>query len=342
MKTHYIAPTTPRIEGGIHHCACGQDARFTQATEDAAAVTCGACLRVLDSKRKQRTATRAFGTGRRQGHNASAFYGRAIYDGAASDTPENGTDAPEAASTDWIDRIYLEDARRMSAAPQGGVALAFTSPPYNVGKEYDADLSMAQYRKLLIDVAKEVWRVLLPGGRYVINVANLGRKPYIPLHALIWQDMQAAGWLPMGEIIWRKAKGAGGSCAWGSWRSARAPRLRDVHEYLLVFAKQQYHRPDRGESDIGRDEFMNSTLSVWEIAPESAKRIGHPAPFPLALAERVIRLYSYRGDVVLDPFAGSGTTLVAAKRTGRHYVGYDIMPEYVALAENRLNRTDVL
>lgn len=340
-KTHYIAPSTPRIPGGIHHCACGQDARYVPATEDAAQVTCGACARVLDSKHA-RTKTSAFGVSRRERHDASAFYGRALYSDAAPSTPQNAVEAPETALEGWIDKVHLDDARRMTATPQGGVALAFTSPPYNVGKEYDDDLSFGDYRQLLRDVAAEVYRVLMPGGRYVVNVANLGRKPYIPLHAMIWQDMQAAGWLPMGEIIWRKAKGAGGSCAWGSWRSARAPRLRDVHEYLLVFAKEQYGRAAKGVSDIGRDEFMDSTLSVWEIAPESAKRVGHPAPFPLALAERVIRLYSYRGDVVLDPFAGSGTTLVAAKRTGRHYVGYDIMPEYVALAESRLNRTTVL
>ena len=136
----------------------------------------------------------------------------------------------------------------------------------------------------------------------MVNIANLGRKPYIPLHAYFYGVHMAAGFLPMGEIIWRKGKGANGSCAWGSWRSARAPRLRDVHEYLLVFAKDDYSRPERGESDIERDEFMEATLSVWDILPESAKRVGHPAPFPVELAARVIQLYSYVGDVVLDPF----------------------------------------
>ena len=138
----------------------------------------------------------------------------------------------------------------------------------------------------------------------------------------------------MGEIIWRKGKGQR-QRAWGSWQSAKSPRC-DIHEYLLVFAKQAYSRPDRGESDIGRDEVMEATLSVWEIAPESAKRVGHPAPFPEALAERVIRLFSYVGDVVLDPFAGSGTTCVAALRNGRRYAGYEIDAAYCALAEQRL------
>jgi site-specific DNA-methyltransferase (adenine-specific) len=176
----------------------------------------------------------------------------------------------------------------------------------------------------------------VPVGRFVINIANLGRKPYIPLHAFFYQMHMAIGFLPMGEIIWQKGKGASGSCAWGSWMSAKAPRLRDLHEYLLVFAKQGYARPDRGESDIARDEFMAATLSVWDIPPESAKRIGHPAPFPLALAERVVQLYSYVGDVVLDPFAGSGTTCVAAARLERRFVGYEVAPDYCALAEARL------
>jgi modification methylase len=167
-------------------------------------------------------------------------------------------------------------------------------------------------------------------------VANLGRKPYIPLHALYYSIHTAAGFLPMGEIIWRKSAGASGSCAWGSWQSAKSPRLRDVHEYLLVFAKQSYSRPDKGESDIGRDEFLQATLSVWEIGAESAKRVGHPAPFPEALAERVIRLFSYVGDVVLDPFAGSGTTCAVAARHQRRYVGYEIAPEYCKLADQRI------
>ena len=140
----------------------------------------------------------------------------------------------------------------------------------------------------------------------------------------------------MGEIIWQKAKGANGSCAWGSWMSAKSPRLRDIHEYLLVFAKQDYSRPDKGESDIKGDEFMEATLSVWEIPPESAKRVGHPAPFPVALAERVIKLYSYVGDVVLDPFVGSGSTCVAAANINRLYVGYDISDEYCDIAEKRI------
>jgi site-specific DNA-methyltransferase (adenine-specific) len=220
--------------------------------------------------------------------------------------------------------------------PDNRIDLVFTSPPYNVGKEYDDNMTLDAYLDLIKRVGSEVYRVLKPGGRFVVNVANLGRKPYIPLHAYFYQIHTAIGFLPMGEIIWQKGRGANGSCAWGSWRSARAPRLRDVHEYLLVFAKGSYTRPEKGESNLSADEFTESTLSVWEILPVSAKKVGHPAPFPVELASRVIKLYSYVDDVVLDPFIGSGTTAIAAKKQGRHYVGFDISLEYCKLAEERI------
>jgi site-specific DNA-methyltransferase (adenine-specific) len=197
-------------------------------------------------------------------------------------------------------------------------------------------MSLDEYRDLIRAVGREVYRVLKPGGRYVINVANLGRKPYIPLHAHFYEIHEEEKFLSMGEIVWQKAKGASGNCAWGSWRSAKAPRLPDIHEYLLVFTKQYYSRPDQGESTLQADEFMESTLSIWEIPSESAKRIGHPAPFPVELAIRVVNLLSYQGDVVLDPFVGSGTTCIAAKKLNRNYVGYDISEKYCTLARDRI------
>ena len=286
----------------------------------------------------KRTSTSAFGVSKREGHDATAFYNRQLYqqNGAPLPAPEAEAVMDALPIDGWADRIYCQSSAAMTPIPDNTVGLAFTSPPYNVGKDYDDDLSFEAYLALIEAVAREVYRVLKPGGRYVVNIANLGRKPYIPLHAYFYQRHGAVGFLPMGEIIWQKAKGASGNCAWGSWQSAKSPRLRDVHEYLLVFAKQSFSRPDRGESDIGRDEFMAGTLSIWEIPPESAKRVGHPAPFPVALAERVVHLFSYVGDVVLDPFAGSGTTCVAAAQHGRRYVGFDIDPAYCALAEARV------
>ncbi|HEX6972362.1 MAG TPA: site-specific DNA-methyltransferase [Limnochordia bacterium] len=293
------------------------------------------------------TRTSSFGTSKREGHDASAFYGRSLYQrngelgllgsaGAAAAEARARRPVPPRPLEEWVDRIYCHTSEAMDHVPDESVALAFTSPPYNSGKDYDADLSLADYLDLITRVGAEVYRVLRPGGRYVVNVANLGRKPYIPLHAHFYARHQAIGFLPAGEIIWQKGKGMSSSCAWGSWMSAKAPRLRDLHEYLLVFVKERFNRPDSGESDISRDEFMAATLSVWEIAPEAARRVGHPAPFPVELATRVIKLYSYVGDVVLDPFCGSGTTCVAAAAHGRRYVGYDIVPAYCETARRRL------
>ena len=295
----------------------------------------------------KKTTTSSFGVGRRESHDSSAFYERQLYQTHSLQHEDVGPVAvePSVAGTGanadlpltvWADQIYCQSSTQMTPLPDKSVALVFTSPPYNVGKDYEDDMSMAAYLALIEAVATEVYRVLLPGGRFVVNIANLGRKPYIPLHAHFYQIHERVGFLPMGEVIWRKAKGASGSCAWGSWQSAKAPRLRDLHEYLLVFAKEHFSRPDKGESDIGRDEFMDATLSIWEIPAESAKRVGHPAPFPVALAERVIRLYSYVGDVILDPFMGSGTTGLAAAQNGRHYVGFDLSEEYCDLARARI------
>lgn len=291
-----------------------------------------------------KTQTSSFGTGKREGHDSSAFYGRTMMKGAVAEplTKKELAAIEIPPVGPWANQVYNEDARSMEAVPDNAVALAFTSPPYNVGKDYDDDMNLEAYLDLIREVGAEVYRVLRPGGRYLVNIANVGRKPYLPLHTLFWQIFIEIGYLPMGEIIWQKAKGASGSCAWGSWLSASAPRLRDVHEYILVLAKQSFSRLDKGESDISKEVFLESTLSVWEIQAESARKVGHPAPFPMALAERVIQLYSYQGDVVLDPFAGSGTTCAAAKKLGRAYVGYEISPEYSELAEKRIDSAENL
>ncbi|MHA1267828.1 MAG: DNA-methyltransferase [Candidatus Helarchaeota archaeon] len=284
------------------------------------------------------TTTSTFGTGKRESHDASIFYSRTMFDGMPEEVSAKELKkihVPEPGN--WANQLYCQSSENMNQIPDNSIGLSFTSPAYNAGKDFDDDLSMDEYLEIIENVGREVYRVLKPGGRYIINIANLGRKPYIPMHALYYDVHINLGFLPMGEIIWQKAKGASGSCAWGSWMSAKSPRLRDLHEYLLVFAKQSFSRPDKGESDISRDEFMAATLSVWEIPPESAKRVGHPAPFSIPLAERVIKLFSYKNEVILDPFAGSGTTCVAAIINNRKFVGYDIIPEYITLAENRLN-----
>jgi site-specific DNA-methyltransferase (adenine-specific) len=216
-----------------------------------------------------------------------------------------------------------------------------TSPPYNVGKDYDRDLTLNEHRALMRRVLGETFRVLVPGGRACVNVANLGRKPYLPIHAYVIEDALSVGFQMRGEIIWAKGAGAGVSTAWGSWRSATNPTLRDTHEYILVFCKLPFARRPLAQavSSIGPAEFLEYTKSVWTFPPESARRVGHPAPFPVELPHRLIQLYTFVGDVVLDPFMGTGATAVAAVSDDRGYVGYELSEEYAALAESRVEQT---
>jgi site-specific DNA-methyltransferase (adenine-specific) len=236
-----------------------------------------------------------------------------------------------------LDRLYLKSSEDMSEIPDYSIHLMVTSPPYNASKEYDDDLTLDEYRGLLRRVFQETYRVLVTGGRACVNIANLGRKPYLPLHAYIIEDMLEIGFLMRGEIIWNKASSASPSTAWGSWKSASNPVLRDVHEYILVFSKESFSRARHNhESTISKDEFLSWTKSVWDFPAVSARQVGHPAPFPEELPRRLIELYTYNEDVILDPFCGSGTTCVAARKAGRHYIGYDIKSEYLNLAQERL------
>lgn len=277
------------------------------------------------------TTTRRFGAGNRENHDSSAFYERALVGPVEFSADTNFNQAPD------VDRIWCKSAESMSELPDSSVALMVTSPPYNVGKDYDADQSLDDYLGLLERVFAETHRVLEPGGRAVVNVANLGRRPYLPLAMHVTRLMtERLGFFMRGEVIWRKSEGASGSCAWGSWMSASNPTLRDVHEYCLVYSKGRMERGRKGESTISREEFLAATLSIWDLPPESARRVGHPAPFPVTLPRRFIELYTYLDDVVLDPFMGSGSTAVAAVHTGRHYVGYDVDASYVELAERRV------
>lgn len=287
---------------------------------------------------RKRTATRtsAFGSPGRICHDASVFYSSRMYKGLpAGEMLEYRENAVPARS---LDKIVCASSERMDALPDDCTHLMVTSPPYNVGKDYDGDLTLDEYRQMLRRVWAETKRVLVPGGRACINVANLGRKPYIPLHAFIAGDMAELGFLMRGEVIWNKAGSGSPSTAWGSWRSAGNPTLRDIHEYILVFSKGSYKRPDCGrQSTITRDQFLEYTKSVWTFPAEPARKVGHPAPFPVELPYRLIQLYTFQGEVVLDPFIGSGQTAIAARRSGRHYVGYDNDAGYVTLARSRVS-----
>jgi DNA modification methylase len=287
---------------------------------------------------RKRTATSSFGTGGRVSHDSSRFYNSRMFEGLTTNLalPESENSIP----AENLDTVFCKSSESMSELPDASVHGMITSPPYNVSKEYDEDLTLQEYRALLRRVMQETYRVLVVGGRACINVANVGRKPYLPLHAFIIEEMNSLGFSMRGEIIWNKGSSAGPSTAWGSWKSASNPTLRDVHEYILVFSKGAYSRNGMKRTNtIGRDEFLELTKSVWSFSAESAKRVGHPAPFPVELPRRLIQLYTFQGDVVLDPFAGSGTTGVAALQSGRHFVGYEKNPHYARLAKQRIAAT---
>jgi len=291
----------------------------------------------MTTKRKT-TTTSAFGSPGRAGHDSRPFYAGKLYDGQPQEQVTAYTENPIPANA--LDHIFCKSAETMTELPDCSVHLMVTSPPYNVGKEYDQDLSLEEYLSFLQRVWKETRRVLVSGGRMCVNVANLGRKPYIPLHAYIAEQATGLGFLMRGEIIWNKAASASPSTAWGSWKSAGNPTLRDVHEYILVFCKDTFKRqnPSKRASTISRDEFLEYNKSVWNFAAEPARKIGHPAPFPVELPRRLIQLYTFENEIVLDPFMGSGQTAIAAMKSNRHYVGYEIERSYVELALSRIKQ----
>lgn len=286
--------------------------------------------------KKNGTSTSSFGMGKRENHDSSLFYAGRMYEGIGEEdtkTPYAETPVP----AEHLNTIIPHTAQNMEELPDASVHLMVTSPPYNARKDYDEDLSLPEYLTLLQDVFQETHRVLVPGGRACINIANLGRKPYLPLSAMLSRMMIELGFLMRGEIIWDKAASVGSSTAWGSWQSASNPTLRDVHEYILVFSKGRFKRESLGrEATITKEEFLEYTKSVWAFKTVSAKRIGHPAPFPEELPRRLMQLYTFDGEIVLDPFMGSGTTALAAINSNRNYIGYEIDADYIALAEKRI------
>ena len=287
----------------------------------------------------RKTETSSFGSVLRESHSSKKFYSAKLFEGYK--IPEKVEFKENKIEKGNLNRIYCKSSENMSEIPDESVHLMITSPPYNVGKEYDEDLSLDEYLNLLTSVFGETYKKLVPGGRACINIANIGRKPYIPLHAMVIEIMLDLGFLMRGEIIWDKSASAGGSCAWGSWMSASNPVLRDYHEYILVFSKLSYskNKAQKKRDTIERDDFIQWTKSLWTFPAVNAKKIGHPAPFPVELPHRLINLYSYEGDVVLDPFCGSGTTCIAALKNNRNYIAYEINQEYVSLSQNRIEKS---
>ena len=287
------------------------------------------------------TQTSSFGVKGRINHDSAKFYNSKLYRELSNKNnlvQEKNNQFP----SKYLDQVIHNSAENMEMFPDNSIHLMVTSPPYNVSKEYDDDLSLEEYLTLLKNVFTETYRVLVNGGRACINVANLGRKPYIPLSDYISKIMLDLGFNMRGEIIWDKAASASPSTAWGSWMSASNPTLRDIHEYILIFSKGDYKRERQvGEKEvkkntIEKEHFIEWTKSIWTFNAESAKKIGHPAPFPIELPYRLIHLFSFETDIILDPFIGSGTTGIAALESKRHFVGLEIKEDYIKLANARL------
>lgn len=285
---------------------------------------------------RKSTKSSSFGSPGRISHDSSPFYNSKLYEQLPKEQRVEYTE--NCIPQKFLDKVFCKSSESMDELPDNSVHLMVTSPPYNVGKEYDEDLSLQEYKMFLKKVWSEVYRVLVPGGRACINIANLGRKPYLPLHTYIIEDMLELGFLMRGEIIWDKGSSGSPSTAWGSWLSASNPTLRDVHEYILIFSKYAFSRKNanKRKNTISREEFLEFTKSVWKFDAEPATRVRHPAPFPVELPFRLIQLYTFEEEVLLDPFMGSGQAAIAAIKTNRHYVGYEIEKEYVRLAESRI------
>ncbi len=247
--------------------------------------------------------------------------------------------------------VHCADARGLAAyLPDGSVDLTLTSPPYNVDISYNVyndALPRAEHEALLGEVFRECYRVTAPGGRIAVIVPfGVGRNPWTPVAARVLALLEEAGYTLRGQIIWHKGV-CGNRTTWGSFRLPTDPSLRDTAEAILVAHKgpsrlavppEVIQHDDKGSFSpwlAGAEEFMALAQDYWAVTPESASRVGHPAPFPVALAERLLRFYAYPRAHVLDPFAGSGTVGVAALRLGCRATLFDIDPSYCELAAAR-------
>ena len=289
--------------------------------------------------KKNKTHTQSFGSSGRQGHNSSLFYNSKLYNNLNfKEDRQNDNHKEGLIPKEVVNQIFLKSSTKMSELPDNTIHLMITSPPYNVSKDYDENLSLEEYLSFLHKVFSETYRVLVTGGRACINIANIGRKPYIPLSDYISKMMMDIGFLMRGEIIWNKSASSGTSTAWGSWCSPSNPTLRDVHEYILIFSKGAFKREKKDkEITIQKEQFIEWTKSIWNMKTESAKKIGHPAPFPEEMPFRLMQLYSFKRDIILDPFIGSGTTAVVGLKYGRSFVGYEINKNYVKIAKERIS-----
>lgn len=245
----------------------------------------------------------------------------------------------------FIDRIICSDCLEvMKAIPANSIHLVVTSPPYNLGISYENhndNLAYTDYLSWMKEVWCEVKRILVRGGRFALNIAPTSIKDFRPIHHDFSNQLRDIGMIMRTEIIWYKQT-MRRRTAWGSWKSPANPHIVPSWEYVLVLSKDSWTLDsDSRDVDITADEFMRFSDGFWYIPPESQRR-GHPTPFPEELIYRLIKFYTYKGNMVLDMFGGTGTVAVVAQKTGRHFIHIDVSSKYCEIAEQRLETARML
>ena len=245
-----------------------------------------------------------------------------------------------------MNQIICSDAlTALRTMEDNSVDLVLTSPPYNFNMNYDEHNDKSEssdYLSTLITIFNECIRVLKSGGRLIINIQP-NYKEYYPTHHAITSAMIDSGLIWRGEILWLK-NNLKKLTAWGSWKSPSCPYLSYPFEFIEVFSKETLkHLGDKENIDITKDEFIEYVNGHWSIAPETRmKKFDHPAMFPEELVKRCIKLFSYKNDLVLDPFNGAGTTTFIANLLERRYIGIDISETYCEVARERISSTNLL
>ena len=250
------------------------------------------------------------------------------------------------------DFIFNKDCLEcMLSLPKESVDMVITSPPYNVNIDYKNkvgdSLSLSEYLDFTSDWVSGCYELLKSGGRFALNIGKVFKdsedNPY-HTNEYILPLILSKGFKLKCEIIWMKrpAERQTGGSAWGSWLTAKSPSIRAKYEYLWIFYKDDWTLED-GVSDITVKEFMEYTIDLWVVKDDDYDHpyIDHPVPYPIELVNRLLKLFSYKGSLIFDPFLGSGTTALAAKQLQRHYLGCEINPDYFELAKGRLQQTQL-
>lgn len=264
------------------------------------------------------------------------------YENFSESFSPNNTDLPET----YQNKIFAADSLKvLKKLPDNCIDLVFTSPPYNFGLDYEAHNDTDNWKlyfETLFSIFDECIRVVKYGGRIIINIQPLF-SDYIPAHHIISNYFFNKGLIWKGEILWEKNNYNCKYTAWGSWKSPSSPYLKYTWEFLEVFCKGSLKKSgDAHNVDIDAEEFKSWVNAKWSIAPErDMKKYGHPAMFPEKLVERVLKLFSFKGDVVLDPFNGVGTTTLVSCKLSRKYLGIDVSKEYCKVAKERLKTVRV-